>query len=73
MDFGEFPQGLGSVSKEKEAKKDPHGPVQGTLKAAFTTTAEAFLQHSRNLLIGISTYFRGQANEVVAQKHEKML
>ena len=36
------------------------------LNAAFTTLAEAFLQHSRNFLVGISTYFRGQANKVVA-------
>ena len=43
------------------------------LKAAFATTTEAFLQHSRNLLVGISTYFRGQANQVVAQKYEKIL
>ena len=43
------------------------------LKAAFTTTAKAFLQHSRNLLVGISTYFRGQANKAVSQKHKKPL
>ena len=44
------------------------------LKAAFTTTAEAFLQHSRNLLVGISTCFiRGEANKIVAQKHKKTL
>ena len=43
------------------------------LKTASATTANAFLQHSRNLLVGIDTYFRGQANKVVAQKHEKTL
>ena len=49
-------------------------PTKGCpLKAAVKTTAEAFLQHSRNLIVGISTHFRGQANEVVAQKHKRTL
>ena len=49
-------------------------PTKGCpLKTAFTTTSETFLQHSRNLLVGIITYFRGQTDEVVSQKHEKTL
>ena len=28
--FVEFLQGPGGISKEKEAKKDPHGPVQSS-------------------------------------------
>ena len=30
VDFGEFPQGCGGISREKGAKKDPPGPVQGS-------------------------------------------
>ena len=33
-DFGEFPQGYGVVKKEKGPKKEPHGPVQGTVRAS---------------------------------------
>ena len=33
VDFDEFPQGGGGVCK-KGAKKDPHGPVQGSALSA---------------------------------------
>ena len=37
VNFGEFPQGCGGVSKEKGAKKDPHGPVQGRTREQTPT------------------------------------
>ena len=42
VDFGEFPQGLGGVSKEKGTKKDPHGLVQGNCYCYCYCVAETF-------------------------------
>ena len=35
VDFGEFVQGYGGIYKYKGSKKDPHGPVQGTVRIKY--------------------------------------
>ena len=82
VDFGEFPQGVGVISKEKRSKKDPNGPVQGMvctcmyystvqylLHSSRHSTATRALLHSTLSASGIRSVTRNKYYILRAQRH----